>query len=287
MKKKADAYEAITNHVIAQLESVDLGSWEKPWINLGGARPVSMSTGKHYNGINRFILMTQPYCDSRWGTYNAWKKEGGQVRKGEKGTPIILFNFIEEKDEKTGKIKTIPFSRLWWVFNAEQVDGVEAQVEAEPLALAERLANAEEFIGNTGAHIQHGGDRACYSPALDHIQLPPVEAFKSTQAYYGTALHELGHWTGHKSRCERDLSGGFGSESYAFEELVAELTATFLCADLSIENLPRKDHAQYIKAWLKALKNDKRAIYKAAKLAQQASDFLGDLQAPESEAEAA
>ena len=146
---------------------------------------------------------------------------------------------------------------------------------------AKTLADIETFIARTGAAIIHGGERACYSPKLDEIQMPQQEAFvgsstsSATEAYYATLLHELTHWTAPAHRCDRDLSGRFGSEAYAMEELVAELGAAFLCADLGIANEPRADHAQYLSHWLKVLKADKRAIFTAASKAAQATAFLG------------
>ncbi len=164
------------------------------------------------------------------------------------------------------------------MFNAEQIDGLPADFYAkptQPLPLTERVEGAEAFIRRTGADIRHGGNMAFYAPGPDRIQLPPFEAFRSVEAYYATALHELTHWTRHESRLDRDFGRKrFGDEGYAREELVAELGAAFLCADLGIEGEAREDHAAYLASWLKVLKEDKRAIFQAAAHAQRAADFL-------------
>ena len=168
------------------------------------------------------------------------------------------------------------------VFNVEQVDGLPTHYFAQPanpLPLSERIENADRFMTNTAATIHHGGNRAFYAPARDAIQLPPFEAFKDKESYYATALHELTHWTKPKSRLDRDFSAKrFGDHGYAREELVAELGAAFLCAELGITPEVREDHAAYLGHWLTVLKEDKRAIFSAAAHAQRAADYLSELQ---------
>jgi len=164
------------------------------------------------------------------------------------------------------------------VFNVEQIDGLPAHYTAtHPPRLnpEQRIAQAEGFFAATGADIRHGGDSAHYVPALDYVQMPPFESFKGAESYYATMAHELTHWTRHPSRLERDFGRKrFGDQGYAMEELVAELGAAFLCADLELTPQIRDDHAPYIAGWLKALKDDKRAIFTAASHAQKAADFL-------------
>jgi antirestriction protein ArdC len=193
------------------------------------------------------------------------------------------FTKTETDDKGEAVERDIPFMKGYTVFNVEQIDGLPEHYYAKPanpLPLAERIENAERFINCTGADLRHGGNRAFYMPSHDRIQLPPFEAFKDKESYYATTLHELTHWTRHTSRLARDFGRKyFGDEGYAREELVAELGAAFLCADLGITPEIRDDHAAYIACWLKALKDDKRAIFQAAAHAQRAADYLADLQA--------
>ena len=165
-----------------------------------------------------------------------------------------------------------------------QVDGYEVP-PTPPRPEIQRVQHAEQFFGALGAEIKHGGNRAFYQPATDTIQLPNFESFRDAVSYYGVMAHEITHWTGAKTRLDRDLSGRFGNEAYAAEELVAELGAAFLSADLGLTNEPRQDNAAYIATWLKVLKDDKRAIFTAAAKAQQAADYAHGLQSPEPEPE--
>ncbi len=231
------------------------------------------------------------YAAPIWMTYKQAQELGGQVRKGEHGSLVVYANSItrtetNEKGEDTER--EIPFMKGYTVFNVEQVDGLPAHYYAQPvnpLPLAERIENADRFMSNTAATIQHGGNSAFYAPSRDVIQLPPFEAFKDKKSYYATALHELTHWTKHEKRLNRDFGRQrFGDTGYAREELVAELGAAFLCADLGITPEIRDDHAAYLDHWLKVLKEDKRAIFSAAAHAQRAADFLNSLQ-PQQQAE--
>lgn len=277
----ADLYQTITDAVIAQLEKAQ-GNWAKPWINCNHI-PTSQATGQPYRGMNTFLLMLEGRADHRWGTYVTWKKLGCQVRKGEKSTLIAQpIQITREKEGKSGETETQVFNRYKGlrVFNAEQVDGV-AEIEVQELTETQRLENAEEFIAGTGAKIEFGQDAAAYSPMADRITCPDPDAFHTTQGYYSTLLHELGHWSGHKTRCNRELMNHFGTPEYAFEELVAELSSAYLCGLLGIEQTPREDHAEYLAHWLTRLKKDKNAFPNAAKLAQQACDFLQSTQAAE------
>lgn len=280
-KKKPDPYADLAAKIVEMMKEHGAG-WKKQWVHWGqGGLPQSISTGKQYLGMNRLILWLSGRSDARWGVYGAWTKLGAQVKKGEKGTPILApRTFTTENAKGEEESKTV-FSVLY-VFNAEQVDnapeiGERIEYDHDP------IEEAELFIANTGARIEHGGDSACYSPIADKIKMPLMSQFADIQAYYGVHLHELTHWTGHSSRCDRDLANPFGSEEYAFEELVAELGATFLCSDLGIEETPREDHAQYLSSWITKLEKDPKAIGKAAKLAQKACEHLHSLQEIEQE----
>lgn len=207
------------------------------------------------------------------------------MRKGEHGSLVVYANSVtrtETNDAGEDVERVIPFMKGYTVFNVEQIEGLPAHYYAQPespLPLSERIENADRFITNTGAAIQYGGNQAFYAPSRDIIQLPPFEAFSDKESFYATALHELTHYTKHPSRLNRDFSAKrFGDEGYAREELVAELGAAFLCADLDITPEIRDDHAAYLGHWLKVLKEDKRAIFSAAAHAQRAADFLNGFQ---------
>ena len=270
---KFDIYEDVSNRIIELMEKHGT-DWSKPWADgTGSGFPVSMSSGKAYTGINVLLLWAEQRPNAEWGTYKAWQSKGAQVRKGEKGTQVVYFQILEKVDEESGQIKKIPMLKYYTVFNADQVDGY----ESAPIELpnkAERIAVADHFIARTKAHIEHKQTSAFYVPSMDMIGLPPREAFKSTDGYYSTLLHELTHWTGAKHRLDRLSSGGFGSTEYAKEELVAEIGSAFLCVKLGVTKEPREDHAKYLNNWMKALRDDKRAIVKACKLAQNAVEFL-------------
>lgn len=288
---KFDAYQSITDQIIGLIEEHGAG-WVKPWIGNGGTakRPISVSTGKAYQGINPILLWSAGFADHRWGTYKAWQDKGCQVRAGQKaGAYIVFFKALDIKDKESGEDKTIPFLRQIAVFNAEQVEGAEPLVESAPESPAEadeRVKAALDFAHATGADIRvtAGSDRAFYRPSTDTIVVPAITDFVGTQTssaqecFAGTLLHELVHWTGSKGRLDRVKGTVFGDADYATEELVAELGATFLCADLQISAEPRPDHAQYLAAWLKALKGDKRLIVRAASAASKAANFLHGLQ---------
>ena len=291
MSKNFDIYQHITDKIIAKLETVD-SAWQMPWHQIGAGQPINVKSRKPYRGINVPMLWMDSdekgFTSNEWGTFNQWKEKGASVRKGESSSMIVFYKMWKgtRDNEETGEKEKFeyPMIRYSRVFNAEQVDGYETKAVEAPESDAVRLSHADQYIGNTGAKIEHNGDRAFYSPKFDSIKVPKVEQFKTTDGYYGTVLHELTHWTAHKSRCDRDLRGRFGDELYAAEELVAELGAAFLCNTLSITAEPRDDHAKYLKSWLKVLKNDKKAIVTAASKAQKAVDYLDSLQAEQEQA---
>lgn len=294
---KNDVYQTITNHILDLMDN-GTGKWEMPWHN-ATIQPVNVETGKPYHGINILSLwcasIKKGYTTGYWATFKQWKAKGASVRKGEKACPVVFYKPLEreETNPETGETDLVEtyVARLYWAFNADQVDGWQAP--ALPTAgEAETVHAAERFVINSKARIVHQGGSAFYCPSEDTITMPARERFFATNAssatenYYSTLLHELTHWTGHQDRLDRNLTARFGKESRAMEELVAELGAAFLCVQLGISLTPREDHAAYLAGWLRALKNDKRAIFTAASKASQAVDFLNGLQ-PENQQVAA
>jgi antirestriction protein ArdC len=275
-----DLREEITNKVISLME--EHGSdWTKPWL-VNSGMPINVVSQNEYHGINIMMLAMSQMPTNEWGTYKQWKEKDAQVMKGEKGTHIIFYKSLtKESAIEGGKDTVIPIMKNYTVFNSSQVDGYDVETP-EPKGLGEKMDDVEEFIGNSGANIVAGG-MAYYSPSDDKIRIPDVEYFFETstsseiECYYSTLLHELTHWTGASHRLDRDLKNKNGSKDYAKEELVAELGATFLGIQLGIHNEPRIDHAQYLNAWLKVLKDDKTAIFKASTLASKAVDYLNEL----------
>lgn len=222
--------------------------------------------------------MVKGYSVPVWASYKQWESIGANVKKGEKGTKIVFYSPVSKENKQTGDVEKYAVLKTYFVFNAAQVEGIDI-VPAEPVAAEFTAVElAEQRIIKTGAAISHGGDAAFYMPSADRIQLPHKSAFNSEANYYATAFHELAHWTGSKNRLDRDLDKGrFGNPAYAFEELVAEMSAAFLCADYGIEGELR--HAGYIGHWLKALREDSKAVFKAAALAQKAADYINMLDA--------
>jgi antirestriction protein ArdC len=289
---KQDVYQRVTDQIVAELEK-GVRPWFKPWNAEHAAgritRPLR-ANGIPYRGINVLMLWgaatAQGFTAPLWLTYKQAQELGGQVRKGEKGSLVVYANTITktEQDEATGEDveREIPFMKGYTVFNAEQVDGLPAHfyaMQAPALDPVQRIETAEAFFAATGADVREGGDRAYYTAAGDYVQMPPFVAFKEPEAYYATLAHELCHWTKAPHRLGRDLGRKrWGDEGYAMEELVAELGAAFICADLALTPQPRAEHASYIASWLKALKDDKRAIFTAAAHAQRAADYLTGLQ---------
>jgi antirestriction protein ArdC len=289
MNTSTALYETVTQRIIEELEQ-GAAPWVRPWTaGTCGDLPYNAVSQRTYRGVNVLLLWmagaARSYCSPAWLTFRQAGRLGGRVRKGEKAEHIVYTaTFIrKETDEATGEEteQTVSFLRGYTVFNLEQVEGLPARLYqmVEPKLLEEALAHVETFLRVLGADLRHGGDRAFYSPGGDFIRLPEPGDFESAGHYYATSLHEHGHWSAHPSRLDRDLSGRFGSEAYAAEELVAELTAAFLCAYLAIPG--RLRHAEYLGAWLKLLREDKRAIFTAAAKATQAAEYLRLLAEPE------
>jgi antirestriction protein ArdC len=292
MTDKLDVYTKVTNKIIADLERGNL-TWLHPWKSGHTAGHVSRplrAGGKPYRGVNILMLwasaMECGFTSPLWMTYRQATELGGQVRKGEKGSLVVYADSFTKSgtDEKGRDIETtIPFMKGYTVFNSEQVDGLPGHFYASTTPVDKnihRFETVERFFAATGATVKHGGNQAFYSPSQDIVQMPEFQTFRDAESYYATLAHEMTHWTRHESRLNRDLGRKrFGDAGYAMEELVAEIGAAFLSADLGITPETREDHAAYIALWLKVLKNDKRAIFTAASHAQKATDHLHGYQA--------
>jgi antirestriction protein ArdC len=285
--ERANLYDEITSRIIGELEAGRL-PWVQPWGASGVAAPLSMprnaATGRGYSGINVLILwgavVARGYSCQNWLTFRQALGLGGNVRKGERGTTVVYADRFVPDDEKRRSRETgedaqeIPFLKRFTVFSVDQCENLPEDLVVAPPPVPEGLIlpEVEALIRASGADLRLGGDKAFYAPALDYVQVPRPEAYFEPVNWHRTALHELGHWTGHPSRLGRDLTGGFGSKKYAQEELVAELTAAFACATLGI--VPTVRHADYIGNWLDVLREDNRAIVRAASSASKAADFL-------------
>jgi len=285
---KQDIYTRITNQIVSHLEK-GVKPWVRPWNAEHAAARITRPlrhNGKPYSGINVLSLwasaMAQNFAAPVWMTFKQASELEAHIRKGEKGSLVVYADSIKRKetDEKTGDEIDweIPFLKGYTVFNVEQIEGLPEvyYAKAEPtLDPVTRIERAEKLFAGLGATIRHGGNRAFYSNAADVIQMPPFESFQDANSYYVTLAHECTHWTGSKTRLDRDFGGHrFGSEGYAVEELVAELGAAFLCADLELALEPREDHASYIATWLRVLATDNRAVFTAAAHAQRAAEFI-------------
>ena len=284
---KASIYETITNQIVAAIEE-GAGLYKMPWHRARAdiTNPVNVTSGRSYRGLNVITLWmiaeAKQYGSGTWATYQQWQEKGAQVRKGEKSASVFFCRNLSEwqdggeqprgadADEDGSRARFV--ARAYNVFNAEQVDGFEPPAVPE-LSEEERIARAEAFFAAIPAKISDG-NKACYIPSQDRVEMVPFGRFREAKGYYSVLAHELSHWSGAKHRLDRDLSGRFGSESYAIEELVAELGAAFIAGQLGLPSEPRTDHAPYIASWLKVLKSDSRAIFTAASKAQAAADYL-------------
>ena len=265
-----DVYQSVTDRIIASLEEGTV-PWRKPWV---GGGPRNVENGRFYTGINPFLLALAPYGDPRWGTYKAIKRVGGQVRRHQKSTQIVLLKRVNKRrDKKAPEVEPDSYFlfRYYSVFNAEQADGLppfeDVAFDNEPIERAEQIS-----LGFIGPTVTFGGDRAFYSPTTDMVRVPMLDQFESAEAYYSTLYHELVHSTGHESRLDRLEHTGFGTGPYAKEELVAEMGAAMLCGMAGIENLDQS--AAYIANWLEPLRNDKKFVVSAAGMAQKAADLI-------------
>lgn len=278
-KCKTDIYQTVTDNIIEMLEA-GVKPWVCPWNRNGmvSGIPSNLTTDTSYSGINIMLLWCsaakQGFNDSRWLTYKQAQALGAQVRKGERGTMAIFYRMLE-KETEDGGTEQIPMLKTFTVFNVEQIDGLTLTDEdstAGPVSGFDPLPHVEAFFQRTGANITERGQQAFFRPATDEIWLPERHLFADAANFYATGLHEIVHWSGGKSRLNREMKGRFGSEEYAFEELVAELGSAFMMADFGVSG--DVQHESYIASWLKSLKNDKRYIFKAASAASKAHKYL-------------
>lgn len=283
---RASLYDEVTARIITELEAERI-PWVQPWGRdgtTGPGLPCNALTGRRYSGINILILwgevIEHGYPSQGWMTFRQAQEAGGCVRKGEHGVTVVYADrFVPENakaraEQEGGDAKAIPFLKRFTVFNVAQCEGLRSHLSADPAPLPEReiMPVAEAVIAASGVDFRVGGDRAFYAPDLDFVQVPPQPAFFEQINYYRTCLHELAHATGHSSRLARKLLNGFGSKDYAREELVAEMGSAFLCASLGI--VPTVRHSDYIASWLEVLREDNRAIFRAAGQASKAADWL-------------
>ena len=285
LSARPHVYRAITNRIIEAIEA-GAGEFVMPWHQSGPSRgrPTNATTGMPYRGANVVALwaeaMLAGFRSGHWASYRQWQSVGAKVRSGARGAVIVFYKIIERANDEEDQDKRNPsFAQASHVFNADQVDGWSPPEPPLP-GLAKEVPEAEAFVKATGADIRCGYAHASYSRKHDRIELPPMRWFldtktrSATEAYYATVLHELVHWTGAAHRLDRTFGAAFGDAAYAAEELVAEIGAAFLCADLGLTNEPRKDHAAYIEQWLRILGDDARAIFTAARLATNATNYL-------------
>jgi antirestriction protein ArdC len=286
-----DIHQTITNQIIEAMESARTRGrrlWDSQPI-----LPLNLTTGKPYSGINVLMLwaagLRNGYTSPYWLTYKQAADKGGQVRKGEHSTLCVFYKPWEsqETNNETGETETTRGAILksFRVFNLDQIDGIEAPV-MEKRGPFVAMVDAERIMAASPAPIQIGGTQAFYRPSTDTIHLPERERFTSTEAFYSVAMHEMCHSSGHPSRLARDFSERFGTEAYAFEELIAELGSAFLNADLGIIGSTLQDHADYLASWVKILKEDKKAILTAAAQASKAHAFIKGLIAGQEQAAA-
>ncbi len=286
-QNRASLYDEVTDTIIAELEAGRF-PWVQPWGSASVKAPLTMpknaATGRQYSGINVLILwgavIQHGFPSQSWLTFRQALSLGGNVRRGEHGITVVYADRLTPEDEKRRARETgedaavIPFLKRFTVFNAAQCDGLPEGVATvappPPRGLIE--PQVEALIRATGIDFRIGGDRAFYAPTSDYVQVPPPQAYFEPINWHRTALHELGHATGHPSRLNRDFSGSFGSKKYAFEELIAEINAAFCCASLGIT--PTVRHADYLGSWLEVLREDNRAIVRAASQASKAADWL-------------
>ncbi len=288
-----DVYAAIT-HKIIEAMNTGVTPFVMPWHRSGAgiARPTNAVTGYVYRSGNVIALWAAAavarYASGYWASYRQWQHVGAQVRKGERSSVILFYKEATPENDDEEEPPRRFYGRAYHVFNSGQVEGWQPP-EPQRRDLVRSLEHVEAFVGALNANIQHGGNVAQYRPGRDAIDMPPRSQFvgsmtsSPTEAYYATLLHELVHWTGAAHRLARDQGERFGDQSYAMEELVAELGAAFLCVDLGVANDPRPDMAAYVENWLAVLKHDQKAIFTAARSAQRAVDYLQTIAHPMNE----
>jgi len=280
-----NVYEIITAKIVEKLEAGFI-PWHKPWSGSAAKNaPKNLITGKQYRGVNVFLLSMAGYASPYFATFKQVSEKGGFVRKGEQGHMVVYYGNAEVEDRETGDPKVVPFLKYYKVFNIQQCEGLTVPFIDEDAeeTIFSPIETAQEIIDNMPQcpDVNFGGNRAYYSPSLDYVQMPQKESFDTPDSYYNTLFHELAHSTGHANRLARKgviEASYFGSHEYSKEELVAEMTASFLSAEAGIESTFENSVA-YLQSWMRALKNDKTMLVRAASLAQKASDFILSRQA--------
>lgn len=271
--------QEITDDVIKMIEA-KTAPWLQPWATGAIQAAFNPTTNNPYRSGNAIALMCAALrkrdTDPGWMTYRQAAERGWQVRKGERSSRIEFFKDELKEDKQTGDTKRKVIARHYPVFNAQQIDGI-PKIVLPKKEEWEAIQAGERIMKRSGAVIKHGGSEAYYSPSSDHIQLPKRDDFYNTAMFYSTACHELGHWTGHTTRLDREGIYDRKSESYAREELVAELASWFVSAETGLPFDPSQ-HAAYIKSWLKALRKDKNELFRAASAASKATDYLLQVQ---------
>jgi antirestriction protein ArdC len=273
-----DLYQSVTDQIVAMLEA-GVVPWRSPILGRSKAgHPKNLNTGKQYRGVNVFLLaftaFAKGYGSSYWLTFNQAKERGGNVRKGEKSSMVVFWKQYETKDKQTGDPVRVPVLRYYNVFNAEQMEGIEIPdaVKFEPL----EFKPIDEYLASPAVN-HDGGQQAFYRPFTDSVHMPEKTRFASVEEYYSTLFHELSHSTGHSSRLDRKIDTEpkpFGSPDYGKEELVAEMSAAFLCSHAGIQPAVIGNQAAYLAGWLKQIKSDKKLIISAAGQAQRSADWI-------------
>lgn len=274
-------YKMVTDQIIKQLESVNLYDFKTPWFCVGHS-PVNIR-GTAYRGINHLLLSSSGHQSNLWGTFKQWQDKDCHVMRGEKSQAVVKWTFFKETGEDgqaTGKTNGVS-TRYFRVFNSDQVEGdyvrAREQQLKDKLLAHDPITQGQSFVS---AYLEaerlplRDSDRAYYASGIrEHIGMPQLGQFRDPNQYYSTFAHEITHSTGNKNRLDRDMQGRFGTNAYAFEELVAELGSAFVCGSLGLEQSPRLDHVRYIKGWLSCLKDDPKFIISAASHAQKAADY--------------
>jgi len=292
-KERKNVYQIITDRMVDELKNGNV-PWHKPWNASEGGAPMNVITKKAYRGVNVFLLISNGFEHNLYATYKQFAGVGAEVRKGEKGTPIVFWNWVydcptcgklKQQQVERGHCKAcgaevdgIPYLRYYTVFNIAQVDGLPAKYQPKKVETKKHnpIKAAEEIVAKytDAPEVEHQGGRACYSPMQDLITMPRAETFDNEEEYYSTLFHEFAHSTGHESRLKRDLEGWFESEDYSKEELVAEMAAAFLSAESGIESKTLDNSAAYIRGWCEKLQSNPKWIVFAAAQGQKAAHHI-------------
>src|ERR1035437_711201 len=276
-EEKRDVYAIVNDRIVEQLEQ-GIVPWKKPWREAG--LPMNLISGKKYRGINVMLLGSLGYHQNCFLTFKQVKDLGGSVIKGEKPCPVVFWKIEEKEDEKTKKLVKIPILRYHSVYNIAQCKKLpENKIPVIEISQNDPIQICEEIVANMAQapEIKIGKSTAYYSPKYDHICIPPMESFESSEKFYGVLFHELVHSTGHESRLNRKelmKMDPFASKSYSIEELTAEMGACYLNSIAGIDNEGMDNNIAYIKTWLERLQNDKKFIFYASSNAQKAVDFI-------------